>query len=97
VFSTLGSALILALIATGIVFGRYAGFPDEIAMNFPNDGRVGPRTALLGIPLAAWTVLVANGAVGLRLTAGHRTAAFVLLYGLTLLEAFLVIAAAMAV
>lgn len=97
VLSALGSALVLALIATGIIFSRYAGFPDEIVMNFPNEGRAGPRSALLGIPLAAWLLLVANGAAGLRLTTGHRTAAFTLLYGLALLEAFLVIAAATAV
>jgi hypothetical protein len=97
VMSALGSAVVLAIIATGIIFGRYAGFADEIAMTFPEDGRVGPRTALLGIPLAAWLLLIANGAAGVRLSVERRTAAFTLLYGLTFLEALLVIAAATAV
>ncbi|MGH2600343.1 MAG: PH domain-containing protein, partial [Dehalococcoidia bacterium] len=95
--AALAASAILALIATGIIFARYAGFPDEIVRNFPEDTRVGSRTALLGIPLLAWLLLLANGAAGVRLATDRRTAAFTLLYGLTFLEALLVIAAATAV
>jgi hypothetical protein len=95
--AALGAAAVLALIATAIVFSRYAGFPDEIVRNFPEESRVGGRAALLGIPAAAWALLLLNGAAGIRLATTRRAAAFTLLYGLEFIEALLVIASITAV
>jgi hypothetical protein len=91
--SALVSAAVLALLATGIVFSRYAGLADEVVLNFPEEGRIGSRTSLLGIPLLAWLLLAGNGIAGVRLAESRRTAAFTLLYGLAFLESLLVIAA----
>jgi hypothetical protein len=93
VVSALATAAILALLATGIVFSRYAGFADEIAVNFPEESRVADRSVVLGIPLTAWALLLLNGAAGVRLAPARRTAAFTLLYGVAFVEALLVVAA----
>ena len=95
--SALAAAAVLALLATAVIFSRYAGFPDQITLNFPEKQRTGARAALLGIPLTAWLLLLVNGAAGIRLSAPHRTAAFTLLYGLTFVEALLLVAAVTAV
>lgn len=95
--SALAAAAVLALLATGIVFGRYAGLADQVVFNFPEEGSINERTALLGIPALAWLLLLGNGAAGVRLSVTRRTAAFTLLYGLTFLEGLLVIAAVTAV
>jgi hypothetical protein len=95
--SALAAATVLAIIATGIIFSRYAGLADEVVLNFPDEGRVGARTALLGIPALAWLLLIGNGLAGVRLAVSRRTSAFTLLYGLTFLEGLLVIAAVTAV
>jgi len=97
VLSALAAAALLALLATGVVFGRYAGFADRIVVNFPEEARVADRSALLGIPLAAWALLLLNGAAGVRLAPARRTAAFTLLYGAAFVEALLVLAAVTAV
>jgi hypothetical protein len=68
-----------------------------VVLNFPDEGRVGARTALLGIPALAWLLLIGNGLAGVRLSASRRASAFTLLYGLTFLEGLLVIAAVTAV
>jgi hypothetical protein len=91
--SALAAATLLALAATGIVFSRYAGFADQITVNFPEDTRVASRSVLLGIPLTAWALLLLNGAAGARLAPVRRTAAFTLLYGVAFVEALLVVAA----
>ncbi len=95
--SALGAAALLAMLATGIVFGRYAGLADQVVLNFPDEGQIGDRTALFGIPVLAWLLLIGNGVAGVRLSITRRTAAFTLLYGLTFLEGLLVIAAVTAV
>lgn len=95
--SALASAAVLAIIATGIIFSRYDGLADQVMLNFPDEGRVGARTALLWIPTLAWLLLIGNGLAGVRLTTSRRASAFTLLYGLTFLEGLLVIAAVTAV
>ena len=97
VLSALATAATLALLATAIVFSRYAGFADQIAVNFPEDSRVADRSVLLGIPLTAWALLLLNGAAGARLAPARRTAAFTLLYGVAFVEALLIVAAVTAV
>ena len=95
--AVLAAAATLALLATAIVFSRYAGLPDQAMLNFPEESRIGDRSALLGIPLAAWLLLLVNSVAGVRLAAERRTAAFTLLYGLAFVEALLVVAAVTAV
>src|SRR5215203_1913470 len=93
----LAAGVVLALLATGIIFSRYAGFPDRIAMTFPADGHIGARTSLLGIPLATWLLVFVNGIAGLRLSVQRRMAALTIIFALPFLEALLVIGAATAV
>ena len=93
----LAVAAVLAVLATAIVFSRYAGFPDRIRLNFPEESRVGARTALLGIPVVAWVLLLLNGALGVRLAATRRAAAYIILCGIAFVEALLVVAAVTAV
>ena len=93
----LAVAVALAALATAVVFSRYAGFPDRITLNFPEETRVGERTALLGIPAAAWLLLLLNAAIGLLLARGQRAAAYIVLCGLAFVEALLVVAAVTAV
>ncbi|MGD9890922.1 MAG: PH domain-containing protein [Dehalococcoidia bacterium] len=95
--SALSAAAVLAILATGIIFGRYAGLADQVVLNFPDEGQAGARTALLGIPALAWLLLIGNGLAGVRLSSTRRASAFTLLYGLTFLEGLLVIAAVTAV
>jgi hypothetical protein len=95
--SAVGAAAVLAVLATGIIFGRYAGLADQVVLNFPDEGHAGDRTALLGIPALAWLLLLGNGIAGVRLSSTRRASAFTLLYGLTFLEGLLVIAAVTAV
>jgi hypothetical protein len=87
------AALAGAVIATAIVFSRYAGFPDQIVLRFPGEARIGPRTAMLGIPALAWGFLVINGVLGVVLARRRRPAAFTVLAGLAFLEVLLVVAA----
>lgn len=89
----LGASLGLALLATAIVAARYAGFADVIQMNFPEDGRVGDRAAVLRLPLTAWALAVVNIPLAGWLLLRGRPAARTLLYGLLFLEAALVVAA----
>lgn len=95
--AALALALALALVATGLVFSRYAGFPDEIVVNFPERARVASRTTVLWIPGLAWLLILVNGALGLRLSPDRRQAAMTLLGGLAFIEAILVLAAVTAV
>ena len=81
----------------GKVMGVAAGLADQVVLNFPDEGRVGARTTVLGIPALAWLLLIGNGVAGVRLSVNRRTPAFTLLYGLTFLEGLLVIAAVTAV
>jgi len=90
---TLGVSLALALLVTGIVFSRYAGFPDQIVVSFPGPARIAARSVLLGIPLAAWGMLATNGVAGMMLAQRSRTAAFTLIGGGAFVEAMLVVAA----
>ena len=89
----LAAAAALALLATGIVFSRYAGFPDEIVLNFPETARTGDRSEILGIPAVAWAMLAGNGVLGLRFAGERRTVAYTVLGGLVFVEALLVAAA----
>lgn len=82
----------LALLATGIIFSRYAGLADQITMNFPEEQRVGDRGDLLGIPAAAIGLLVLNGTLGVVLSR-RRRAAYTIICGLAFIEALLVVAA----
>lgn len=93
----IAAALAFAVLASGIVFSRYAGFPDQIMLTFPAGDRVGDRTALLGIPAVAWLLMLANGVLAIRLLRRRPPAAFTLLCGLAFLEALLVVAAMTAV
>lgn len=88
----LAASIGLAIATTGVIFSRYAGFPDEIVLNFPNNGDIGSRTTLLGIPLLAWLFVALNGAFGLALVARLRMSAITLLFGLVFVEALLVVA-----
>ena len=91
--STLVASLLLALVATGLIFSRYAGFPDRIVVNFPEGARVAARSAVLWIPVLAWLLVMLNGSLALRYATERRTAALTLLGGLTFVEAVLVVAA----
>jgi hypothetical protein len=91
--STLAASFVLALAATGLIFSRYAGFPDRIVVNFPEGARVAARSAVLWIPALAWLLLLLNGSLGLRYATKRRMAALTLLGGLTFVEAILVAAA----
>ena len=93
----LGVAAALTLVATGVVFSRYSGFPDVIQMNFPEGGSVGERTTLLAIPAFAWLALLLNAAIGVTFAATRRAAAFTVLYGLAFVEGLFVVAAVTAV
>jgi hypothetical protein len=93
VLAALAASAALALLATGLVFSRYAGFPDQIAVNFPEGTRIAARSAVLWIPALAWLLLLLNGLLGLRIADDRRQAALTLLGGLTFVEVVLVVAA----
>lgn len=89
----LGASLGLALLTTAIIAARYAGFADVIQMNFPEDGRIGDRSAVLRLPLTAWALAAVNIPLAGWLSLRGRPAARTVLYGLVFLEATLVVAA----
>jgi hypothetical protein len=83
----------LALLTTAIMFSRYAGFPDQIVVDFPAGPRITGRGVLLTIPLLAWLVLAGNGAAGVALLRRQRTPALTLLYGASFVTGLLALAA----
>lgn len=86
-----GAVLGLAALATAIIFSRYAGLADEVVLRFPEDERLGSRSALLAVPVIAWLVAVLN--VGLAVAVAHqRVTAATLLLGTVFVQALLVLA-----
>lgn len=83
------ASLALALLVTAVIFSRYAGFPDEIVLNFPDADTVGSRGTLLRIPLLAWLVVIGNGAAGIWLLRERRATAYSLLWGAVFVNALL--------
>ncbi len=90
---TLAAATALALAATGVVFARYTALPIEVMLPFPQPGGLGEKRALLGIPVAAITVLLLNGAAGALLHRALRPVAYTLFLSAVFIEALLLVAA----
>ncbi len=90
---TLAAGTALALAATGVVFARYTALPAEVVLPFPQPGSVGEKRALLGVPVAAITVLLLNGGAGALLHRALRPVAYTLFLSALFIEALLLVAA----
>jgi len=90
---TLAVGSVLALAAAGVIFARYTALPAEVVLSFPEPGSLGGKRALLGIPVAALTVLLLNSGAGVLLHRALRPVAYTLLLSAVFVEALLLVAA----
>ena len=93
------AAVILCAATFGVVYARYAGLPESLAMSFPPLAvtRVADKSELLTLPTTAFGLLLVNLILAFAVHAWERMAAHLLLIALVGLEAVFLVGAAIAV
>jgi len=88
-----GAGAAPALSAPGVAAARPPAAPAEVVLPFPEPGSLGDKRALLGIPVAALTVLLLNAGAGALLHRALRPVAYALFLSAVFIELLLLIAA----
>jgi hypothetical protein len=93
------SAILLCAATFGVVYARYAGLPESLAMSFPplEVTRVAAKSELLTLPTTAFGLLLVNLILAFVIHAWERMAAHLLLVALVGLETVFLVGAAIAV